>query len=88
MNEAHHFGTITIHATKAVGGTIEEPYAIVVLENAMITSFSQNWGKEDISDSVSIAFQKYSHEVFDQVEDGSLESAGEHWYDVSVNETG
>lgn len=86
LTTGEHFGEVIIDATKSTGGATEEIYSQITLTEAMITGFSQNMDPNQINDNVSIAFKKYKHEVWEQDDKGALKSAGDHGYDVSLNE--
>jgi type VI protein secretion system component Hcp len=86
LNTGKHFPKVVIDATKSTGGNTEEVFAQITLEEGIITGFSQSMTDNSISDQVQVAFKKYKHEVWEQDDTGAVKSAGDHGYDLSLNE--
>jgi len=74
-----HLPEVKLETTKATGDK-EEKNVAIHLKTAYISSVSQSGSPGYVNDSVSIDFEEYVHEVFEQNDKGVLASAGKHGF--------
>jgi type VI secretion system secreted protein Hcp len=81
-----HIKKAVLHQRKAGGG--QQEFLTITFEDVFITSLAPSGSGEQVMESVSFSFGKYSLDYKPQKADGSLDAAVNTKYDVKANKEG